>query len=201
MRLGQARTPGERGPLLAEGVLDAAGVEIDEAEIAPDLRAVGVKSLGGFELGHGLGQSALPVEREPAPRALHRLPALDRRRHGPGDVGLSLWLARAAISVDKQWVDGHEAGVHSPRPLQRADGVARSAGSDQSRAEPVERERVLLYRDGVFVGENGACRVALLLPCQRLPLQDLEAALGIANAGEGLECRVGPAVLKQREPE
>src|SRR6266487_3403508 len=60
--LGQTRTPGERGPLLAERVLEAAGVEIDEAEIAPDLRAVGIEYHRRFELRHRLGQPAHPVE-------------------------------------------------------------------------------------------------------------------------------------------
>src|SRR6266853_1047873 len=137
--LGQTRTPGERGPLLAERVLEATGVEIDEAEIAPDLRAVGIESRGRFELRHRLGQPALPVEGEPALGALRRLRALDHRRHGLGDIRFALGLPRAAIGVDQQRVDGKKAGVPPSCPLEGADGVARPAGSDEGRAEPVER--------------------------------------------------------------
>src|SRR5215470_19683961 len=176
VRLGQGWIAGERRALLAQRVLDAPGVEVDEAQVAPDPRTVGIESDGRFELRDGLRQLAFPVALEPSPPELRRLGALDRGLHGSGDLGFAPRVPRSAIGVDEKRIDGQEAGVPGQRPLERADRVGRAAGRDQRGAETVERERVLLEHNGIFVRENDARKVAFLLPRQRLALQDVEPA-------------------------
>src|SRR5215470_17675050 len=68
VRLGQTRIEREGGSLLPHGILGAAGVEIEEAEVALDPRVVGIEGSGRLELCDGLGESAHAVEAESVPR-------------------------------------------------------------------------------------------------------------------------------------
>ena len=201
MRLREARIPLEGGPLQTDRVVRAPRVEIDEAEIAPDLGIVRIECRRGFQLRHGLGHPPAAVEAESFPRALRGLGPLDRGRSRLDHLTLALGISRAPVGVDEERIDGKQRGVLLARALQRRDGVPGPAGIHEGRSQPIERERILLHRHRARVRLDPAGLVALLLPGEGLSLQHVEPALRVAHAAERLEGGVGLAFLEERESE